>query len=399
MILTRTASRPDKPSAFPPSIRLEMRSSQSPPTLLSLLGLLLSSCHHTTAKPYPRDSSLAGAEGISFLQERSCAYPCGWSGQLCCTSSQQCYTDASGQAQCGAGSGGGNNAVAQGSSAQAGAGQWQYFTTTWVETDLVTRVETYSSFLGAATSQVSVADFIPTSTWAPAATTQLQCGIPCGTLCCASGQYCAMAGQCAAEVVGGFSSSYYNSYTSSQTYSAPLRPTSGTATTTTSTAGGVTATVPFQTPVGTAGNIVYSTGAAASNKGLSGGAIAGIVIGVIAGIILLLLLCAALCFGAGRSILGGRRTRREETTVIERHHRQTGGGGGGRTWYGGQASRPDPRAKRSGAFGGFGPVLAGLGTLALALGVKRRFDRRKETSSSYGSGSSYYSDEYTSESE
>ena len=51
--------------------------------------------------------------------------------------------------------------------------------------------------------------------------------------------------------------------------------------------------------------------------------------------------------------------------------------------------------KRSGGLGGFTAVAAGLGTLALILGLKRKDKREK---SSYGSGS-YTDDYYTSASE
>ncbi|KAI9790253.1 MAG: hypothetical protein M1816_005278 [Peltula sp. TS41687] len=379
-----------------------MRPMQSPPTLLSLLAILLS-CHHTVAKPYPRDGGMfALSDHISFLREKRCANPCGWTGQVCCTADQYCYTDSAGQAQCGAGAGGGGAAgppaLAAGFQAGSGqqeqwqsqqGGQWQMFTTTWTETDLVTRVSTYSSYISA---QVTAVAFVPTtSTWVPPATTQMQCNLPCGSICCAAGQYCAMAGQCAAEVAGGFSSSYLNSVSS---YSAPLRPTSGTATTTTSTTAAVTTTVPFQTPVGTANNIIYGT-AATTNRGLSAGAIAGIVIGII---LLLLLIALALCFRGAVGLFGGRRkeTRVEETYIRRQRHHHGASGDAGGAYHAGRPSRPSPPPpKKGGGLGGFGTVVAGLGTLALALGLKRKYDRRKEgENSSYGSASSYTYSEY-----
>lgn len=361
-----------------------MRLSQSPPTLLSLIALLLSSCHPTVAKPYPRDGIFARADG-SFLRPRNCANPCGWSGQLCCAAGEQCFTDASGQAQCG---GGGGNVGAQGA-----AGQWQLFTSTWVETDLVTRVTTYSSFVPQVT--VAVATPTATTTWAPATTTPAHCAIPCGTACCNAGSYCAVAGQCLLEVVGAdVSSSYWVGY------SAPLRPTSGTVTTTTSTAGVVTATVPFQTPVATAGGVVFGTAPASTGRGLSAGAIAGIVIGTLLGIALLFLICAFLCLrGAGKKLFGGKETRidREETYVRRSHH-SGGGGGASGAWYGDRPPRTSPPPKKGG-LGGMGGVLAGLGVLAAALGVKRKYDQRKAEVSSYGTGSSYTEYTGTSESE
>lgn len=374
-----------------------MRLSQAPPTLLSLLAILLSSIHPANSKPYPREELAVGAQN-STIEERACANPCGWTGQLCCATNQVCFTDAAGQAQCGSGSNGGSTVTAE-----ANNGQWQYYTTTFIQTDLVTVVSTYSSFIGVTTAVQSA----PTTQFAPVVTS-VSCNYalnesPCGSICCASGQYCQAAGQCAAA--GGGSSAYYSSYYS-QSYSAPLRPTTGTVIIVTSI-GSATATVPFQTPVGTGGSIVTAT--PQTNNGLSGGAIAGIVIGVIAGIILLLLLCAACCFkGLLDGLLalfglGPRRKRRtrQETYIEERHshHGGGGGGGGGRRWFGNSGpSRVDrPPPKKSSGLGGLGAVGAGLATLAIILGLKRK--REREEKNSYGSGSYYSSDYNTSSSE
>ncbi|KAI9804328.1 MAG: hypothetical protein M1833_007135 [Piccolia ochrophora] len=369
-----------------------VRLSQNPTTLLSLLSVILSSTHKSYANPYPRHIPFAEVLGSHVLSPRQCMNPCGYSGQLCCTSDQTCITDAAGQAQCGSGGGGGGgNVNIQGGAAQGGgdSGQWQYYTTTFVETDLITRVSTWSSYMGAATVLAT-----QTSTYAPAMTGN-GCNIPCGTICCAQGQSCAKAGQCVAS--GGYYSSYYNSYTS---YSAPLRPTSGAAGTATAESAPTT-TLAFGTPLGTA-TAVYGAGATTTNRGLSGGAIAGIVIGVIAGILFLLFICLTVCVGKGiGAIFGGRRRTKREETYVHEHH-SGGGGGGSRPWYGAASQRPSrietTNRKKKGMFGGFAPVAAGLGGLALALGLKRRHDRKKQ--SSYGSNSSYssYSD-YTSSSE
>lgn len=224
--------------------------------------------------------------------------------------------------------------------------------------------------------------------------------IPCGGICCAAGQICQYQGQCAAIAGGGadFSASYFNSI--QNTGSAFLRPTSNGVRTVTST-GTPTTTVAFSAP--TSRGSTQGMAATATNNGLSGGAIAGIVIGVLLGIALLLLLCGFYCF---RTLfdgilaifgLGPRRRRVETTEYIETHHSSHGGAAGGRTWWGRPArvDRP-PAPKRSGGLGGFGAVAAGLGGLALLLGLKRRKDRREK--SSYGSGS-YTDDYYTSASE
>ena len=369
---------------IPSHLDFRMPSSPSSRRFLVLFTTFISCGRQTVAKPYPRDVPFAEVKGSSLLRPRSCANPCGWS-DLCCTADQQCTTDASGQALCVAGGGSVSGKGAGGD----GNGHWEYYTTTWTETDLVTRVSTYSSLLGGA--EPTVQAHIPSST------AQSGCSIPCGSICCAEDQQCAHAGQCVAAVAGGFSASYFSSYhavpTTSPTFYPPLRPTSGIVTTTTSIDGPVTATVPFQTPVGTAGGIVYGTAAATGGGGLSTGAIVGIVIGVLLAIILLI---AFFCFAAGRTIFGGRRKRKETTYTRESHHRRHHGGGGGggggafagRTWYGGRRKRPEPPQRG----GKMAPIIAGLGALALALGVKRKVDRRKEGSdySSRSSDTSYY---------
>lgn len=368
-----------------------MRLSQSPPTLLSLLSIVLASTHTANAKPYPRDEIVLGAEN-STLERRNCATPCGWSGQLCCGAGQSCFTDSAGQAQCGTSGGGGSNQLSNN-------GQWQLYTTTYVETDFVTRISTYSSFIGASASVVA-----PTLNQAPVVTS-VPCStelneIPCGGICCAQGQYCQWQGQCGA-VAGGngdFSSAYLSSIMN--TGSAFIRPTSNAVQTVTST-GSATTTVPFSTPTTTSGGSASGMQATTSNNGLSGGAIAGIVIGVILGIALLLLLCACFCFkGLADGVLGllglGPRRRKTETTFIEERH-STHGGAGPRRWWRTGPSRVDRPKRSSGGLGGFAAVAAGLTGLAIALGLKRRRDRRDK--SSYGSGSSYsYSDYTTSES-
>ena len=364
-----------------------MRFSQ-PPTLLSLLAIVLSSTHTTNAKPLPQDETVLGPDN-STLVERTCANPCGYGG-LCCGAQQACL-NLNGQPHCGD-----NTAVATTANNVASNGQWQLFTTTYTETDLIARTSTYSSYFGSVTSQVAAT---PTTYIAPAVTS-IYCNpafqeSPCGTLCCAQGQVCQYQGQCIAAVntVGDVSSFAYSSVTN--TASAFIRPTSNTVQTLTSTAPPTT-TVPFSTPTSTSATAGM---ASTTNNGLSGGAIAGIVIGVIAGILLLLLICTFFCFKGlldgflALLGLGPKRRRREETYIEERHSRH--GTGAGRTWYG--AARPNrvDRPKRSG-FGGFGGVAAGLAALAVILGLKRRRDRREK--SEY-SGSSYSYSDYTSASE
>lgn len=375
-----------------------MRLPQSPPTLLSLLSIILSSTHITNAKPYPRDGMLVEPQhSDDDLVKRTCALPCGWSGQLCCSAGQVCFTDSAGQAQCGTSGGGGTQQQ------NYNGGQWQLYTTTYVETDFVTRTSVYSSLVGGAAGPTVVAS--PTVQQLPVATSLCRLDLkesPCGGICCSSVQYCQYQGQCAA-VAGGqadFSSSYLNSVTGS----AFIRPTSNGVKTITST-GSATTTVPFSAP--TSRGSTAGLAATATTNGLSGGAIAGIVIGVLLGIALLLLLCTFFCF---RSLADGilaffglgrrRRRRTTETTYVEERH-STHGGAGRRRWWGSRPARIDRPPKRSGGgFGGFGTLTAGLGALALVLGLRKRKDRRQKSSSGSGSGSiSYYMGYNTSDSE
>lgn len=392
-----------------------MRSSLAPPTLLSLLAVILSSTHTTIAKPFPRDESVLEAQN-NTLEERGCQYSCGWSGQLCCQYAGACYTDASGQAQCSA-----TNVATTTAVQNVAQGQWTYWTTTFVRTDLVTVTTVYSSSNGQASTQVLVPQ---QTTWVAANSptaqapqqTQVVCNsqsgeTSCGTICCSSSQYCQANGQCGATFAG---SSPIYSYATTPTVTAFIRPTSATVVTVTSV-GSATTTVPFQTPVSTAA--VAGMSATVTNKGLSGGAIAGIVIGVILGLFLLFLILSCLCckglIDGLLDLLGLRsRRRRRETIVEERYHHHgrtsggaSGGGGaaGGRTWFGAAAPPPRndrPPKKSGGGLGGFTGVAAALAALAVVLGLKRRRDRKNHEKESYSSGSSYtYSDDYTSASE
>ncbi|KAI4164670.1 MAG: hypothetical protein LQ342_001644 [Letrouitia transgressa] len=369
-----------------------MRLSASSPTLFSLLAIVLTSSHPTQAKPYPRTELVIEAQNTT-LAKRECSNPCGWTGQLCCGASESCYTDSAGQAQCGAGTSSSSGGSPQANNAN---GQWQWFTTTYVETDLVTRTSTYSSFC-ATSPTVQQGSF---ATGARTCNTQLS-ETPCGSICCAMGQYCQYQGQCAAAAGGGgdVSSFYYSSVTA--TGNSFVRPTSNTVQTVTST-GSATTTIPFGTASPTVGGATAGMQATTSNNGLSGGAIAGIVIGVIAGVILLLIICGLCCFKGlidgvlGFFGLGPRRRRRErEETYIEERHSHHGGGGGGRWWGTTRPSRIErPQRRNDGGFGGFGAVAAGLTALAVLLGLKRRRDRRDKES--YGTGSMYTYSDYTS---
>lgn len=207
--------------------------------------------------------------------------------------------------------------------------------------------------------------------------------------------------QCAAA--GGGSSAYHSSFlTVTQTPSAPVRPTSNTVLTVTST-GSATATVPFSPPVGTDGSTLIGAEATTQGSSLSAGAIAGIVIGVIAGIIILFWICVCCCCkGAIDGILGlfGGRKRRTETTYIEERRSRRGSKVAGRTWFGSRPARVDrteKKKKKTGGLGGLAAVGAGLVGLRVLLGLKRKRDQRKDNRSD--SSYSYYDGSRTSPSQ
>ena len=375
----------------------------TPPTLLTLLSTLLTCTHAlpATTEDSSPDSNLKSLleSRYHYLSGRSCTNPCGWSGQVCCSSSQTCSTNSAGQAVC------------SGSSPQEEAGtsngQWEYYTTTiYVESDVATYTSTYSSYFGSG----SGASAAPV-----AAISSISCNSglgesPCGTLCCATGQYCLYAGQCAASsnnLLESVSSSIQPAAaapTTTPAASEPLRPTVNAATTVTST-GIATATVPFMTP--SAGPASASSSAlpgmteTTANNGLSAGAIAGIVIGVLAALFFLFIICAILCCkGLIDGILdffGLRKRRRTKETYIEEEHRH-----GGRTWYGARRPVRDETVvvnKKKGRWGSVAGFAGALGVLAVVLGLKRRERRKSEKARSRYSESSYGYYDDTSESE
>jgi len=169
------------------------------------------------------------------MKKRSCPNPCGYYGQLCCAADQYCYTDSNNEAQCGSGH--------VSTTPPTGCGNWVYFTTVFVETVLETITSVYSSFVPLSTITVTVTITPPTTCATPACMFSLG-ETPCGSICCAAGQYCAQVGQCVAVQ----SKSYSSLSTITITVTTPLRPTSEGSITAT-TIGSVTTTIPFQTPV------------------------------------------------------------------------------------------------------------------------------------------------------
>ena len=367
-----------------------------PQPLLHLITLFLASSQVTAT---PLIQNLQGLSLNSLFGRGTCAIPCGWSGQLCCAAGQACYTDANNQAQCSS-----TAAAAATTAYVANGGYWQMYTTTFVETDLVTVTKIASTYIASAavatTAYVAATTAVSTCNYALNET-------PCGSICCASSQYCYASGQCVANA-NGASSGYASTITSSAAYSAPLRPTSSTLVVVTAT-NRPTTTVPFLSPVATGANITLTPTEAQASTGLSGGAIAGIVIGVLLGLALLFLICFYCClkgiFDGLLAIFGlGKKRRTRETEYIEeRHHHSSYGGaagGGGRTWYGSnnrpaRVERREEKKKGGNLLG----IAAGLGGLAALLGLKRKRDDRRRQDEKSDYSSSYGSSYYTSESE
>jgi hypothetical protein len=379
---------------------------------LAVVALTLSP---TYANPlFPKELGIGGLNLNSLFGRGNCENPCGWSGQLCCTGGESCYTDSSNQAQC---------AVTTAVANTQTTGYWKYWTSSWVETqtetDIITKFSTGSSWCGdASTTAVVGGGGVATSVWvapstaAASPTASVSCNwdhgeSSCGSICCASDQYCLTSGQCAAAAGAGTSKATSGGSTG---ISPAILPTSSTLVIVTATSSPTT-TVPFLAPVATGANITL-TGAASDNAhGLSGGTIAGIVIGVIAALVLLSLLCLFCC---ARTIWialfgGSRKNRRtERTEVIESHHHRSYSGAGGaayagsrpddRRWYGSEAPRKEKSRSKFTEMLGIG---AGLAALAGVLGMKRKNDRRRDEKSEYSSAytDATYSDYYTSESE
>ena len=343
-------------------------------TLTALLSSLLSA----TATPYlPLVDFARSSHRNGSLELRDCANPCGWENLYCCQSDETCTTSAN-VALCAAGS----------SPQTAAPGNYQPFTTTFVEFESTTVTSTGSYLISPQT---------------PVASPGLGCASgeqACGTICCSYDQVCGSVGQCVAATSG------YVTASVSQT--AAVRATSNTVATITSAA---TTTVPFSAPVNSAGAGIT---ASPQNTGLSAGAIAGIVIGVLIGLFILFFVLACLCckgiidgllalFGFGK-----KRRRVEETTIIESRHSHHGSSRPAvmqRTWWGGQrpvrSSVVVEEKKRSGmGLLGVGGLLAGL---AVLLGLKRRHDRKAEEQkfeSEYTASYYSYDDDYsTSQSE
>lgn len=341
---------------------------KAPAAVASLLALTFLPAVSATLYPSPTPPTrLDDFERLklALAKRQACANPCGYQNAYCCSSDQQCFTDANMIAKCTAG----------------GSGGWIYSTFYYTAAETVTKTSLWSSFVGAN----------PTASSCKAAADQ------CGSSCCSSSEWCNN-GVC--QVIGGGSAG--SPGVTGINPSAPLRPTSSGVIIITAT-GSATATVPFTTPIptGVNGTLVEQE---SGGGGLSGGAIAGIVIGVIAGIILLLLICFYCCAKAAfDSILaifglGGKKRKHthEETTYISEHH--SGAAAGGRRWYGqAGSSRPSrPARKESSGLGKMLGVGAGVAGLAALLGMRKKKEHKYDDKSTTVTDSSYYYSDYTS---
>ncbi|KAI1387093.1 uncharacterized protein F4822DRAFT_334144 [Hypoxylon trugodes] len=359
-----------------------MRPTHTQTIFLSLLLPL------AVAHPYPRDDFRD--VGFGYLMPRDCDSYCGSDNQYCCSNGQTCTTSA-GIAGC---------------AATGAGGEYDFYTTTWTETKTYT--STISSFLGPTTAASG-------GNGEPCVPPEGSGEIACGTICCATWQYCAHDGQCLPNAGSGSWTQWTTVGVVTTQYSAPYRVTSGStivqtsASTTTGTAASETAS---STSTGAPAPVASTSGS------LSGGAIAGIVVGTIAGVVLLLLLCfccivrglwevVAGIFGFG----GRRRKETERIEVTEEHYSRRGSRHGStygaaaarpvhRTWFGGGGGRPASSAARKekrSSGGNWGWLAAGAGAAALLLGL-RRDDRRRASSQKPPRsdwGSSYYTDSYT----
>lgn len=335
-----------------------MHSSRLLQSATSILTLL-SWCQIAHASPLGPTADEGGS-----LEQRSCNNPCGYYSQLCCASSEKCITDDNGQAVC---------SSSGGSGGAGGDGAWEYYTSTYLqtETDVQTLTSVWSSWVAS-----------PTGSGGGSGSCRAEIGeSQCGSKCCGAQDICSD-GECVLAAT--------TSIWATDTATPGVRPTdSNTATET------ATTTQAFETPVTTDGSPALGIDAPEdSGGGLSGGAIAGIVIGTLAGVFLLFLVCLCLCArGLLNSILAclgcGKRRRREET-YVEDHYSHHTHRPPGRTWFGAGPSGGEHGGEGKSKWGSLATIGIILGAIALCLGLRRKKDDHDEKSSDY-TYPSYYS--------
>lgn len=370
-----------------------------------LLVALASFIQPALANPFPKDS-LHDFLHLGFLKDRSCATYCGLENEHCCAENEVCTTSDN-VAGC----------ATPVTLLMRADGDYSVYTTTWTETETFT--STISSYWAATTGGTCTP---------PSGSGE----IACGSICCASWQYCAYEGQCSSNPgatatgtagSGGTTTSYSTYETTITTsgttittqFSAPYRVT-GTGSTSTATG-----TLESATSTGNVNGTVATTG----GSHLSGGAIAGIVIGVIAGVVLLLAICACCIMrGLWHGLLallglGGKkkksRSRERETIIVEeerysRHGRAASASQRDRHsgWFAGdrpprstaaESRRPSEKKRDSNTTSWAGA--GALTTLLVMLGLRRDKKRRESAAAKRTSrarsevSSSYFSDSYT----
>lgn len=393
------------------SIRHRARPLFAKASVPALLASIASLIQPTFANPYPKDS-IHDFLKLGFLKDRSCEAYCGLENELCCSENEVCTTSDN-VAGC----------AAPVTILARGDGDYSVWTTTWTETETFT--STGSSLWAASTATGGTCT-------PPAGSGQ----IACGSICCASWQYCAYEGQCVSNAGATATETTAASETTSwSTYATTITSSGSTITTQFSapyrvTGTGSTGTIESATSTGSVNGTAVGT---TSGTSLSGGAIAGIVIGVIAGVGLLLTLCACCIMrGLWHGLLallglGGKKKRsrsRDRETIIIEEERISRHGGDIHSRHGGEShSRRD---RHSGWFANRPPRSAAaesrrtsekrkesnqaswwgagaLGTMLLLLGL-RRDKKRRESAAKRSSrarsdvSSSYFAESYTADS-
>lgn len=390
--------------------RSPMATAAIPTILLSLSALLPSAL----ANPYPRDG-LHNTLSYGFLQDRSCAIYCGAENEHCCSEDQRCTTVGNVAGCAGAG-------LPTLAPRNPDDGSWSVYTSTWTETETFT--STFSSYWGETTGVGAGG-----GTCTPV---EGSGEIACGSICCASWQYCASSDQCVSNA-GATAPSTTAATTAWSTYSTTMTTAGSTITTQFSAPYRVTGTASTGTNTGTVESATTTSSgngtavSTTSGSTLSGGAIAGIVIGTLAGVGLLLLLCFC-CVMRGLwhgllALLGlgpkkRERSRERETVIIEeeryaRHGSQHGRRDTHGSWFAARPARstaaesrrtsekPPRRDSNQASWWGAGA----LGTLLLLLGLRRDKKRRSQSTAAAKRNSrrsarsevssSYFSDSYT----
>jgi hypothetical protein len=196
-VVTSSYSPPVRPtssrsSTLPSITPVDTDSTTITPTLI-LCSTGYKSCSGGGCCPTNRACGLSDCPPLpteatsSSSVDTGCAKPCGFDNQLCCSANQACYVDASDRAVCSE-----TSAPTSSSSSFSVQPTWMTYTTTYINSNLQTITSFYSSYITVAS---------PTTTHLAPFCLFFQGESPCGSVCCSSGQYCVVPGQCAAIAV------------------------------------------------------------------------------------------------------------------------------------------------------------------------------------------------------